>query len=65
VVFETSPSLVTIVPVVVSVAFGVLASLLLVVLVFPSVLAAYFDVADVDRWIAGNTSQPEPQGATL
>lgn len=64
VVFETSPSLVTIVPVVVSVAFGVLASLLLVVLVFPSVLAAYFDVADVDRWIAGNTSHPEPEGAT-
>jgi multidrug efflux pump subunit AcrB len=56
VVFETSPSLVTIVPVVVSVAFGVLASLFLVVLVFPSVLVAYFDFANLERWIDGNES---------
>ena len=59
VVFETSPSLVTIVPVVVSVAFGVLASLVLVVLVFPAVLAAYFDFANVERWIEGGRPTPE------
>jgi len=52
VVFETSPNLVTIVPVVVSVAFGVLASLVLVILVFPAVLAAYFDVANLQKWVA-------------
>jgi len=59
VVFETSPSLVMIVPVVVSVAFGVLASLVLVVLVFPAVLASYFDFANVKRWIEGGRATVE------
>ena len=51
VVFETSPSIATIVPVVVSVAFGVLSSVFLVVLVFPAVLAIYFDFANLDKWL--------------
>jgi len=51
VVFETSPSVASIVPVVTSVAFGVLASMLLVILVFPSLLAIYFDVANLKNWL--------------
>ncbi|MEM7717629.1 MAG: efflux RND transporter permease subunit [Pseudomonadota bacterium] len=54
VVFETSPSIATIVPVVVSVAFGVLSSVFLVVLVFPAVLAIYFDFANLDKWLRHN-----------
>jgi hypothetical protein len=30
-----------------------------VVLVFPAVLAAYFDFANVERWIEGGRATPE------
>ncbi len=50
IIFETSPQVQTMVPLVVAVAFGLMASLVLVVLVFPSLLAIYFDVADVRKW---------------
>ncbi len=52
IVFETSPAIQTLIPVVVSVAFGLLAAFLLVVFVFPSVIAIYFDFRDVRKWLA-------------
>jgi HAE1 family hydrophobic/amphiphilic exporter-1 len=57
IVFETSPQAATIVPLVVSVAFGLLASTLLVIFVFPSVLAIYFDFKDVSKWLATRSNQ--------
>lgn len=51
IIFEPSPQAQTLVPLVVAVAFGLLASFVLVVFVFPSALAIYFDFKSVDRWL--------------
>lgn len=51
ILFETSPQVQTLVPVVVSVAFGLLASMVLVLLVLPALIAVYFDVVDVRKWV--------------
>jgi len=50
--FETSPQAQVLVPLVAAVAFGLLASTLLVIFVFPTVLGIYFDVVDVKKWRA-------------
>ncbi len=49
-VFETSPQAQTLVPLVAAVAFGLLASTLLIIFVFPSILGIYFDFADIRKW---------------
>lgn len=51
IMFDTSPQVQTMVPLVVSVAFGLLASMVLVVLVFPSLLSIYFDIFSLRKWI--------------
>lgn len=51
IIFDTSPQVQTLVPLVVSVAFGLLASMVLVVLVLPSILSIYFDLFSVRKWI--------------
>ena len=51
IIFDTSPQVQTLVPLVVSVAFGLLASMVLVVLVYPSILSIYFDWFSVRRWV--------------
>jgi HAE1 family hydrophobic/amphiphilic exporter-1 len=51
IIFDSSPQVQTLVPLVVSVAFGLLASMILVVLVFPSILSIYFDWFSVRKWI--------------
>ena len=51
IILDNSPQVQTLVPLVVSVAFGLVASMVLVVLVFPSVLSIYFDVVSVRKWI--------------
>ncbi|MDF1718776.1 MAG: efflux RND transporter permease subunit [Antarcticimicrobium sp.] len=51
IMFDTSPQVQTMVPLVVSVGFGLLASMILVVLVFPSLLAIYFDIFSLRKWI--------------
>ena len=48
--FETSPQAQVLVPLVAAVAFGLLASTLLVIFVFPSILGIYFDFADIRKW---------------
>ncbi|GAB5449307.1 efflux RND transporter permease subunit [Gymnodinialimonas sp.] len=58
IIFDTSPQVQTLVPLVVSVAFGLLASMVLVVLVFPSILSIYFDLFSVRKWI----DKFEPEG---
>lgn len=51
IISDSSPQVQTLVPLVVSVAFGLLASMVLVVLVFPAILSIYFDVFSVRGWI--------------
>ncbi|MGH1355304.1 MAG: efflux RND transporter permease subunit [Thalassovita sp.] len=51
IIAETSPQVQTMVPLVTSVAFGLLASMILIVLVFPSLLSIYFDVFNVRKWV--------------
>ena len=51
IIFDTSPQVQTLVPLVVSVAFGLLAAMVLVVLVFPSILSIYFDIFSVRKWM--------------
>ncbi|MCP3972793.1 MAG: efflux RND transporter permease subunit [Rhodobacteraceae bacterium] len=51
ILFDTSPQVQTLVPLVVAVAFGLLASMVLVVLILPSVLSIYFDIFSVRNWI--------------
>ncbi|KEJ88869.1 efflux RND transporter permease subunit [Sulfitobacter donghicola] len=51
IIFDTSPQVQTLVPLVVSVAFGLLASMVLVVLVLPSILSIYFDWFSVRKWV--------------
>ncbi|WP_299664701.1 efflux RND transporter permease subunit [uncultured Ruegeria sp.] len=48
--FETSPQAQVLVPLVAAVAFGLLASTLLVIFVFPSILGIYFDFANIQKW---------------
>ena len=50
IIFDSSPQVQTLVPLVVSVAFGLLASMILVVLVLPSILSIYFDWFSVRKW---------------
>ena len=52
IIFDTSPEVATLVPLVVAVAFGLLASMTLILLVFPSVLSIYFDLACARTWQA-------------
>ena len=65
--FETSPHAQVLVPLVASVAFGLLASTLLVIFVFPSILGIYFDVVDVRKWLGtrqgSNAKQAIPEAA--
>ncbi len=64
--FETSPQAQVLVPLVAAVAFGLLASTLLVIFVFPTVIGIYFDFVDVRKWRANrqghknNSSTLEP-----
>ena len=51
ILFDSSPQVQTLVPLVVAVAFGLLASMILVVLILPAVLSIYFDIFDVRTWI--------------
>lgn len=60
IVFETSPQGQVLVPLVTAVAFGLLASTLLVVFVFPSILAIYFDFVDVRKWSAARGERADP-----
>ena len=50
IIFDSSPQVQTLVPLVVSVAFGLLASMVLVVVVFPAILSIYFDVFSARKW---------------
>lgn len=62
IIFETSPQAQVLVPLVVSVAFGLLASTVLVVFVFPSALSIFFDFKDVNRWLKtreGGKNEPK------
>lgn len=52
IMFDSSPQVQTLVPLVVSVAFGLLASMVLVVLVLPAILSIYFDIFSLKKWIA-------------
>lgn len=52
IVFETSPQAQTMIPLVTSVAFGLLSSTLLVVFVLPAALAIYFDFFSIHKWLA-------------
>lgn len=49
---DGSPQVQTMVPLVVSVAAGLTASMVLVVLVLPSLLSIYFDIFSVRKWVA-------------
>ena len=70
IIFDTSPQVQTLVPLVVSVAFGLIAAMVLVLLVFPSVLSIYFDFFSVRKWIGkfdsdqGEDRAAAPAGAT-
>ena len=64
IIFDTSPQVQTLVPLVVSVAFGLLASMVLVVLVFPSILSIYFDWFSVRKWV-GQFKNQEDNKATV
>lgn len=64
IISDSNPQVQTMVPLVVSVAFGLMASMILVLLVFPSLISIYFDVFDVRKWV-GHFSpgdEPEDQG---
>ena len=52
IVFDTSPQAQTMIPLVTSVAFGLLSSTLLVVFVLPAALAIYFDFFSIQKWLA-------------
>ncbi|MEM6386390.1 MAG: efflux RND transporter permease subunit [Pseudomonadota bacterium] len=63
IIFDSSPQVQTLVPLVVSVAFGLLASMVLVVIVFPAILSIYFDLFSVKKWIG--QFQPEASATNL
>ncbi len=58
IITETSPQAQVLVPLVVSVAFGLVSSTLLVLFVFPCILGIYFDFRDVGKWRAGFDTKP-------
>lgn len=64
IILDDSPQVQTLVPLVVSVAFGLVAAMVLVVLVFPSVLSIYFDIVSVRKWIGRfeGAGSPDPEG---
>ncbi|MBY8978021.1 efflux RND transporter permease subunit [Rhodobacteraceae bacterium NNCM2] len=49
---DGSPQVQTMVPLVVAVAAGLMASMILVVLVLPALLSIYFDIFSVEKWAA-------------
>jgi len=49
---DTSPQVQTLVAIVVSVAFGLFASMIMVSLVFPSLISIYFDIFSVRSWLS-------------
>ncbi|WP_299935003.1 efflux RND transporter permease subunit [uncultured Pelagimonas sp.] len=59
-ILDKSPQVQTMVPMVASVAFGLLASMLLVLLVFPSLMSIYFDMFSVRKWV-GQFATAEPE----
>ncbi len=63
--FATSPQAQTLVPLVVAVGFGLLASTVLVVLVLPAAIAIFFDFIDIETWLANREQArpPEPRPA--
>lgn len=61
-VFETSPQAQVLVPLVTAVAFGLLASTLLVIFVFPSIIGIYFDIVDVRKWEATRQGHDGAEG---
>ncbi|MDV7145457.1 efflux RND transporter permease subunit [Tropicimonas sp. TH_r6] len=66
-IFNTSPHVQTMVPLVVAVAAGLTASMILVTLVLPSLLSIYFDIFSVEKWAAQFEDEPEetkPAGVT-
>ena len=63
IILETSPQIQTLVPLVVAVAFGLLAATLLVVLVFPALISIYFDIFSIKKWQAAITDPTEPEQA--
>ncbi|TKZ20595.1 efflux RND transporter permease subunit [Shimia litoralis] len=56
---DSSPQVQIMVPLVVSVAAGLTASMILVVLVLPSLLTIYFDIFSVSRWISRFDASPD------
>ncbi len=58
IVTETSPQAQILVPLVVSVAFGLVSSTILIVFVFPCILGIYFDFRDVRKWLAAFDTKP-------
>lgn len=62
-VFETSPQAQVLVPLVAAVAFGLLASTLLVIFVFPSLLGIYFDMVSVSNWRSKRRTHAQPSAA--
>ena len=56
---DSSPQVQVMVPLVVSVAAGLTASMILVVLVLPSLLTIYFDIFSVSRWISRFDASPD------
>ncbi|MCY3876917.1 MAG: efflux RND transporter permease subunit, partial [Rhodobacteraceae bacterium] len=58
IITETSPQAQVLVPLVVSVAFGLVSSTLLVLFVFPCILGIYFDFRDVGKWRAEFDKNP-------
>ena len=58
IITETSPQAQVLVPLVVSVAFGLVSSTLLVLFVFPCILGIYFDFRDVGKWRAEFDTKP-------
>ncbi|MDA7963509.1 efflux RND transporter permease subunit [Ruegeria sp.] len=47
---DSSPQVQTLVPMAISVAFGLLASVVMVTLIFPALMSIYFDIFNVRRW---------------
>ena len=58
IITETSPQAQVLVPLVVSVAFGLVSSTVLIVFVFPCILGIYFDFRDVRKWLAAFDTRP-------
>ncbi len=57
-VTDTSPQMLTLVSIAVSVAFGLFASMVMVTLVFPALISIYFDMFSVKSWSEKFRSQP-------